>query len=185
MRNHIGKLDVEVRLVNTDDQAVVEEHGMTRGVCVDGQPLIARLASGREVVRAVKRRLEEATRQRKGINVRFEVMKEHRSNYPSPIALLKGQAVIVGERYDGPENWNGWIYCRTTCGTQECWVPEQIIKGRGDTGLILDDYTARELDADIGEKVLGLRELNDWIWCEKATGGDAGWLPASNLRPSP
>lgn len=31
--------------------------------------------------------------------------------------LLKGQAVIVGERHDGPESWNGWVYCRTTCGT--------------------------------------------------------------------
>ena len=45
--------------MNTDDRAVVEEYGMTRGVCLDGQPLIARLASGREVVRAVKRCLEE------------------------------------------------------------------------------------------------------------------------------
>ncbi len=77
MRNHIGKLDVEVRLVNTDDRAVVEEYGMTRGVCVDGQPIIARLASGGEVVRAVKRRLEEATCRRRGINVKFEVIKEH------------------------------------------------------------------------------------------------------------
>ncbi len=32
IRNHIRKLDVEVRLVNTDDRAVVEEYGMTRGV---------------------------------------------------------------------------------------------------------------------------------------------------------
>jgi len=57
IRDHIAKLDVEVRLVNTDDRAAVEEYGMTRGVCVDGQPLIARLASGREVARAVKQRL--------------------------------------------------------------------------------------------------------------------------------
>ncbi len=117
--------------------------------------------------------------------MKFEVIKEHRSDYPSPMTLLKGQVVIVGERYEGPEDWNGWVYCRTTCGTQEGWAPEQIIRGSGDTGLVLDDYIARELDADIGEEVVGLTELNGWIWCEKATGGDAGWLPASNLRPLP
>ncbi len=61
IRSHLGKLDVDVRLVNTDDRAVIEEYGLTRGVCVDGRPLITRLASGREVVRAVKRRLKEAT----------------------------------------------------------------------------------------------------------------------------
>ena len=61
IRSHLGKLDVDVRLVNTDDRAVIEEYGLTRGVCVDGRPLITRLASGREVVRAVKWRLKEAT----------------------------------------------------------------------------------------------------------------------------
>lgn len=53
----LGQFDVEVRLVNTDERAVVQEYGLTRGVCVDGQPLIKRLASGREVARAVERYL--------------------------------------------------------------------------------------------------------------------------------
>lgn len=54
IRNHLGKLDVEVRLVSTDDRAVMQEYGLTRGVCVDGRPLITRLASGCEVVRVLK-----------------------------------------------------------------------------------------------------------------------------------
>lgn len=49
--------EVEVRLVNTDERGVVEEYGLTRGVCLDGRPLIKRLASGREVARAVARHL--------------------------------------------------------------------------------------------------------------------------------
>lgn len=41
-------------VVSTDDRTVMQEYGLTRGVCVDGRPLIARLASGHEVVRVLK-----------------------------------------------------------------------------------------------------------------------------------
>lgn len=53
----LRKFDVEVRPVSTDERAVVEEYGLTRGVCVDGQPLIRRLASGREVAKVMERYL--------------------------------------------------------------------------------------------------------------------------------
>lgn len=46
IRNHLGRLDVEVRMASADDRAVTEEYGLTRGVCVDGRPVITRLAPG-------------------------------------------------------------------------------------------------------------------------------------------
>ncbi|MEW6228989.1 MAG: GNAT family N-acetyltransferase [Bacillota bacterium] len=55
----LRRFDVEVRLVNTDERAAMEAYGLSRGVCVDGLPLVNRLASGREVARAVERYLEE------------------------------------------------------------------------------------------------------------------------------
>lgn len=56
----LRRLDVEVRLVNTDERTAAAAYGLTRGVYVDGRPLVRRLASGREVVRAVQRYLQEA-----------------------------------------------------------------------------------------------------------------------------
>jgi GNAT superfamily N-acetyltransferase len=50
----LRRLPVEVRVVSTDDPDVVREYGLTRGVCVNGYPLVRRMASGREVVRKVK-----------------------------------------------------------------------------------------------------------------------------------
>lgn len=55
---NLKRPDVEVRLVNTDNRNVMAAYGLTRGVCVDGRPLINRLASGREVARAIEQRLE-------------------------------------------------------------------------------------------------------------------------------
>lgn len=40
-------------------------------------------------------------------------VKKHRSNYPNPLTLVKGQSVIVGEVYKGTENWEDWIFCTT------------------------------------------------------------------------
>jgi hypothetical protein len=116
------------------------------------------------------------------LGMRYKVTREHRSNYPNPITLSKGQTILLGKKYDDPEGWHGWIYCRTTCGTQEGWVPEQMIQAQGNTGLILADYTARELDVGVGQEVLGFRKLNGWVWCEKASGSDAGWVPLDNLK---
>ena len=50
----LRRLPVEVRVVSTDNPDVVREYGLTRGVCVNGYPLVRRLASGREVIGKVK-----------------------------------------------------------------------------------------------------------------------------------
>ena len=113
----------------------------------------------------------------------FEVIKTHRSNYPNPIILYKGQSVIVGKKYDGPENWHHWIYCYTMDRGLEGWVPEQIIQMNDGNGMILEDYTAEELNVDIGERVAGFKELNGWIWCEKLHNRHFGWVPKDHLRP--
>ncbi|MDI7246963.1 MAG: GNAT family N-acetyltransferase [Bacillota bacterium] len=56
----LRRLGVEVCLVNTDERTTAAAYGLTRGVCVDGRPLVHRLASGREVVRAVQGYLQGA-----------------------------------------------------------------------------------------------------------------------------
>lgn len=111
----------------------------------------------------------------------YEVSKKYQSNYPNPITLSKGQYVIVGKEYSGPEGWENWIYCFTLDKKREGWVPKQIIQDKDDIGLILDNYTAKELNVEVGEKVFGLKELNGWIWCKKLSNNDDGWVPKDSL----
>lgn len=58
----------------------------------------------------------------------YEVIKQHVSNYPNPIVLSKGQFVRLGNQYDGPENWENWIFCHTLDYTSKGWVPEDHLK---------------------------------------------------------
>jgi hypothetical protein len=39
------KYDAVINLINTDDRRVVEEHGISRGICVNGKPIVKRMGS--------------------------------------------------------------------------------------------------------------------------------------------
>ena len=49
------------------------------------------------------------------------------------------------------------------------------------TGIIIKQYTAKELNVNIGERLIGLEELNEWVWCE-GRDGEKGWVPKENLQ---
>lgn len=118
------------------------------------------------------------------MNVKYLVITQHRSEYPEPITLGKGDLVEIGEEYEGEEGWENWHFC-TLAGQAGGWVPGQIIERTdGNTGRVLEDYCAKELDVDVGETLTGLRELNGWVWCCKPAGTQTGWVPASNLTRS-
>lgn len=110
------------------------------------------------------------------------VTKQHTSNYPNPIRLLKGQYVIVGKKYEGNEGWNNWIYCYTKDKQLEGWVPEQIIQIQAERGVILEDYTAKELDVSVGEQIEIYKELNGWVWVKKISNSEEGWVPKENVK---
>lgn len=127
-------------------------------------------------------------------HVMYEVIKPHRSNYPDPLAVAKGQCLRLGERYTGPEDWAHWIFCTTLDKRQAGWVPEQLLDRvsrvgdadrDGNTGIMRDDYTARELDVSVGDRLTGHRELNGWVWCERPGTTEAGWVPQACLQPCP
>ncbi len=88
---------------------------------------------------------------------KYLVIQDHTSEYPEPITFTKGAPLAVGEKYEGPEGWDGWLFCDTS-GQKGGWVPVQIIEViDGKTARAREDYTARELNVREGAVLLGLR----------------------------
>lgn len=114
--------------------------------------------------------------------MKYLVTTPHRSEYPNPLVLKKGDCLKIGELYQGPENWDNWIYCSTNEHSGG-WVPEQIIERlpEAGTGRALQDYSAQEMDVDEGDLVQGEKVLNGWCWCQRPQDGALGWVPLSHL----
>ena len=47
--------------------------------------------------------------------------------------------------------------------------------------------TARELDVDEGDVLIGSRTLNGWLWCHRLSQApaEAGWVPLAHLQAAP
>lgn len=112
----------------------------------------------------------------------YIVIESYQSNYPYPIIIKKGMKVIVGDKYNGEENWDNWRYCSTLDNETQGWVPEQLLVIENEYGILLEDYTAKELNVEKGEIVKGIKELNGWLWCIRLLDKDEGWLPKEKLR---
>ena len=54
MKRSMKKYGATINAINTDDRKVVEERGISRGICINGEPTIKRMASWREIERLVK-----------------------------------------------------------------------------------------------------------------------------------
>lgn len=115
-------------------------------------------------------------------SLRYRVLQQHKSEFPDPILLTQGESVQVGETYDGPENWDGWVSCTNERG-QLGWVPDCLLQLTAPhEAVVLEDYTARELDVQVGQIVFGSRHLNGWVWCETADALASGWVPLAHLE---
>lgn len=115
--------------------------------------------------------------------VKYIVIKPHISEYPDPLSFKKGTPLIVGEKSDGIEKWDSWYFCSTSEHTGG-WVPQQIIAHLDEkNGVALEDYSATELNVDIGDVLLGAHVLNGWVWCLHPRDNLAGWVPLEHLQP--
>ena len=113
---------------------------------------------------------------------KYLVTQNHTSEYSEPITFTKGAPLVVGEQYDGSEDWTDWFFCSTP-GQESGWVPAQIIERINDNAArALEDYTARELNTQEGDLLLGSRVLNGWVWCDNPASSESGWVPLSTLR---
>jgi Variant SH3 domain len=106
------------------------------------------------------------------------VVREYTAQYPDPITVCAGNRVQVGA--DDPE-YPGWWWCTGPDG-RSGWVPEQLLRREGQEGLMLRDYTAKELSVRPGAEVTVGEAMNGWVWVSAADGG-AGWIPATCITP--
>jgi len=114
--------------------------------------------------------------------VLYMVIRSYESSSPDPIVLRKGERVILGQTYEGEENWPHWVFCSKPDRSQGGWVPEQIISRGIEDGVIKENYSAKELTMAENEVVQGLKELNGWVWCKRLNNHEIGWFPKDNLK---
>jgi hypothetical protein len=113
---------------------------------------------------------------------KYLVIQDHTSEYPEPITFAKGTPLVVGEKYTGPEGWDNWLFC-DTAGQKGGWVPAQLIEiTDGKIARAREDYTARELNVQKGDLLIGSRAMNGWVWCMNPANSESGWVPLANLE---
>ncbi|HCY39256.1 MAG TPA: hypothetical protein DHV02_05270 [Neisseriales bacterium] len=106
------------------------------------------------------------------------VVEQHISQYPNPIIVNAGDVVITGRE---DSEWIGWVFCTNIQSNVSGWVPQQIISVLTvERGIILEDYSAVELNVLPEQQVSIERELNGWAWC--CDGEQRGWLPLEKLK---
>ena len=114
--------------------------------------------------------------------MKYIIIEDHKSDNPDPIIIKKGSRLKVDKKkVSTSEEWPNWIYCYSVDDNSEGWTPEQIIQIDGEYGIVLEDYSAKELDAKKDEVVKGIRELNGWVWCSKIDYSEEGWLPKEKI----
>ena len=106
----------------------------------------------------------------------MRVVRAYTAQYPDPITVRAGDRVVVGA--DDPE-FPGWWWC-TGPDRRAGWVPAELMRREGAEGVMLRDYTARELGVQAGVEVVVHEVVSGWAWVSVAD-GRAGWLPQSCL----
>lgn len=107
------------------------------------------------------------------------VYSAHISNYPHPIQFQVGECVEI-EKTD--DEYPGWIWVTTADGNQG-WAPIQYLQmdDSGNQATVKQDYSARELNTTIGERLTLHYELKGWGWVENAE-HDCGWVPMKSIQ---
>lgn len=101
---------------------------------------------------------------------------DYRCAYPEPLEVRAGEAVSVGER---DREWPSFLWCTTAAG-RSGWVPEAVLVWKGDRAILREDYSARELTVEVGERLLVARREGGWAWvCNER--GESGWVPERHL----
>jgi hypothetical protein len=125
------------------------------------------------------KRYERLLANRKIAGERVRIQKAHKNSFDYPFDFYNDTPIKVLE--SDKENLN-WKKCRLADGT-EGWVPETAIEETQEGWRTIQDYSALEMDVEIGEEIIVYEELFGWAWAEKDT-HEHGWIPIECYRPS-
>ena len=109
----------------------------------------------------------------------LKVIKNHKSEFHTPLIAKKGE-IVQGEERE--TEFEGWLWCQSNSGVQG-WVPKNHLEPASESGhfQFLQDYNARELTIDAGQEVIVLDEESGWAWV-RTTLGEEGWIPLDSLQ---
>lgn len=106
-----------------------------------------------------------------------EVIKDYRSKYSDPLIIRTGEELSVKQR---DTQWQSFLWCVNQNG-KGGWVPEDYLSVSGDIAVANCDYSAAELNANLGELITVEIEAGGWFWCCDQS-GRYGWIPAENIK---
>ena len=112
---------------------------------------------------------------------KFVTIQKWKTNYPNPILLEQNDIVeIIDKQNDNPK-WENWIFCKKK--DKLGWVPTQIINRiEKQKAIVKENYSAKELNINVGEKVKIIKELNGWGWVKRELNNEEGWFPMEILK---
>jgi hypothetical protein len=111
----------------------------------------------------------------------YIVIENHKTDYPNPIIVKTGEEIIIEKEYDGDMDWSNWMFCIKIDGSNKGWIPKQIIKHKNSRNIIVEDYSARELNVEKGNIIEGIQEINGWLWSKNKETNEIGWIPIKKI----
>lgn len=108
------------------------------------------------------------------------VAKAYRTQYHLPVEVLAGEVVHWLPHPDHGE-YPGWAWGQA--GERLGWLPRDWFGPGAAHSVARRSYSARELDADPGDRVLELDAFGGWALLRHAD-HRVGWLPLSHLAPA-
>lgn len=103
----------------------------------------------------------------------------HHTDYPNPIAFRAGERVRIGHEDD---EFPGWVRTLTADGN-EGWAPLSLLTLAAEgEALAQQDYTARELDVVVGERVRVERDWQAGSGFTTKQGNQAGYRQAPSRQ---
>lgn len=105
-----------------------------------------------------------------------KIKEAYSTPYEAPIILNIGDIVNLDEKKT-EEKWYGWIWAENT--THKGWIPIQIVDifANNKKGRVLESYSAKELNVDVGDFIETVKSLNGWTWCKNIQTKEEGWIP--------
>jgi hypothetical protein len=110
--------------------------------------------------------------------MKYRVIKPHDAGNTEAFVVGKGEK-LTWERK--PTIWAGWLWCTASDGRQ-AWVPEPWVELRGESCVMLRDYSSRELCVREGESFDVELAESSWAWGRNSS-GDYGWVPLDAIEP--